>query len=276
MAPLSQNHQHPPAQTKQKRSGGHIQAKRFGISFLISFVLVSGIYWLNWDRLSDWVVLMLTGRNVSSIEEERSQIALQEPPELPTEEEYLKETYFIGDSRTNGLAGYDFIPTNRVFAEDGLSHETALTKAFVKLPDGNTYTLAQAVAKTQPKRMIVAFGINGIAYLSESEFMRAYGELIDQLKEASPDSILIIQAILPVSESFAMDTRYSNTKIDQYNQELKDLADEKDVYFLDPSSVLKGSNNALNPLYDSGDGLHFGRAAYSALLNYFCTHMIVE
>ena len=273
---MSNKHKHLHNRSPQKKPGKHIQAKRFGISFLITFVLVSGIYWLNWDRLSDWVVTLMTGESISKIEEERSNIALEEPKELPTAEEYLKETYFIGDSRTNGLVGYDFIPTNRVFAEDGLSHETALTKAFVELPDGKTYTLAQAVKKTQPKRMIVSFGINGIAFMTKDDFMEDYAKLIDQLKESAPDSIIIIQSILPVSETFAQDTRYSNEKIDRYNQELKELAEEKDVYFLDTSSVLKDSNNALNPLYDSGDGLHFGKAAYTALLNYICTHMIVE
>ena len=45
-----------------------------------------------------------------------------------------------------------------------------------------------------------------------------------------------------------------------------------DVYkrqFLDSSAVLKNSKGNLDPKYNSGDGLHFNRKAYQALLDVY-------
>lgn len=45
-----------------------------------------------------------------------------------TFEEYLADTVFIGDSRTNGLSGYGYVPKSSVFAIDGFNHASARTE----------------------------------------------------------------------------------------------------------------------------------------------------
>lgn len=183
---------------------------------------------------------------------------------------FLDQTLFIGDSRTNGMKNFGFLPEENVFAIDGASHQTARTEKFVTLEGSSKkLTIVQAVAELQPVRVIVSFGINGVAYMGEETFLSEYSELLDELKEASPDTSIVVQSILPVSASYARnDRRMANDIIDGYNAELRLLANQKDCYFLDTSQVLKNEDGALAKEYDSGDGLHFNKTAYTALFDY--------
>ena len=188
-----------------------------------------------------------------------------------TFEEYLADTVFIGDSRTNGLSGYGYVPKSSVFAIDGFNHASARTEKFITLSGTNRkLTIAQAVGFVKPVRMIVSFGINGIAFMDSDTFMSEYAALLDELRAASPETLLVVQSILPVSAEKAASTPgMSNRAIDSCNQKLKALAEEKGGVFLDSSAVLKNSKGNLDPKYKSGDGLHFNRKAYQALLDFY-------
>ncbi len=196
-----------------------------------------------------------------------------ESPAKPdqTFEEYLAGTVFIGDSRTNGLTRYGLVPQGNVYAIDGFNHVSARTQKFLVLSGtSRKLTIAEAVGLVQPARVIVSFGINGIAFMDDDSFMSEYAGLLDDLKAASPDTLLVVQSILPVSANKAASTPgMSNRAIDSCNQKLKALVEEKGGVFLDSSGALKDAKGNLASQYDSGDGLHFNKAAYQVLLDFY-------
>lgn len=184
-------------------------------------------------------------------------------------EGYIRDTVFIGDSRTNGLVRYQQVPEQNVMAKDGENHQAARTDRIVHTSSGDR-TIARAVGDVKPLRMIVAFGINGVAFMGEQTFMEEYSALLDELHTASPDSTIAVQSILPVSKDReSADPRFANSKIDRYNGLLKTMTEGKGFRYLDASNVLKDQNNCLAAKYDSGDGLHFNPAAYEALMRFY-------
>lgn len=193
-------------------------------------------------------------------------------PGNPSEsfEDYISDTVFIGDSRTVGLSLYRYIKPENVYAKNGQNHQGARTEHFVDLGTGRLLTVAEAVAVTKPKRIIVSYGINGVAFFGREAFIEQYSYLIDDLQNASPDSLIIIQSILPVSDYYQkyVDTRVNNDTIDSYNLLLKQLAEEKNCTFLDTSSLFKNSSNCLAVEYDIGDGIHLSRYAYEVFLQH--------
>ncbi|MDD3693577.1 MAG: GDSL-type esterase/lipase family protein [Oscillospiraceae bacterium] len=190
--------------------------------------------------------------------------------------DYIADTIFIGDSRTNGLKGYRYVKPENVYAVDGLNHQDARYDRFINLGTGRLLTITEAVAITQPARMIVSFGINGISFMGEQTFMNEYAAFIDELKAASPNSLIAIQSILPVSHNYELNRpQITNEKIDLYNSLLKELAQQKDCRFWDTSSLFKDGYNCLSYEYDCGDGLHFNTRAYEALLIYLDQHRIL-
>ena len=190
---------------------------------------------------------------------------------------YTQKILFLGDSRINGMLYSRQISSANTFAENGLSHSVALNKAIIDLGTGKLLTIPQAVGIRKPDIMLVAFGINGVAYMGKTGFMKSYEEFIDALLAQSPDSRLIIQSILPVSKAYAQkDPRMANDTIDWYNQQLLKLAEEKNLYYLDTAQALKGADNNLDPRFDKGDGLHFNAAAGEAILTYIRTHALPD
>lgn len=188
---------------------------------------------------------------------------------------YLEETVFVGDSRVNGMLYAGVIEEENAFAYNGLSHSGALTKQFVDLGTGRKLTVAQALGVRKPQRAVIAFGINGIAWIGEASFIEGYEKLLDAMTEQSPDTTFIIQSILPVSAAKEQeDSRYANEKIDRYNQLLQQLAEEKGMYYLNTAEALKNADGALDARYDRGDGLHFSNAASDAIIDYFMTHAV--
>lgn len=182
-------------------------------------------------------------------------------------EYYLGDTVFVGDSRTNGLLGYSLLPPEQVFAIDGSTQKTIREEAFIQLePDGEELTLEEAVRQRKPGRILVAFGVNAIPLMTENEFMEEYDALIELLSEASSDSSIIIQSILPIAWWYDKMPNLTNESIDHYNSLLEDYCEEKGFTFFDISGEFADNDGSLDSRYDAGDGLHFNQTFYHAYL----------
>lgn len=191
--------------------------------------------------------------------------------------EYFETVWLIGDSRTNALQLYD-IPVDRIFAQDGLNQEQALSTAFLRIGDSKPVTIPEAVMYAAPEVMIVNFGINGIAWWSTEQFMESYDALITALKEASPGSIIVIESVLPVAQSYeesAESNGLTNERIDEINELLYRYAQQNGCYYMATGEVMKNEENDLKEEY-SDDGLHFTRAGYQAVIDYILTHAVIR
>ena len=99
--------------------------------------------------------------------------------------------------------------------------------------------------------------------MTEEEFMQEYDLLIDQLTGVSPNSRIVIQAILPVSGWKYQEMSYlTNENIDHYNRLLKEYSEENSYIFFDISSEFKDEEGNLAREFDAGDGLHFNQNFY--------------
>ncbi len=190
---------------------------------------------------------------------------------------YLDNIIFVGDSRTVALRVHANIKPENIFAEDGLNHEAALTKKVVKIQKYKTVSIPEAVEITVPSIMVVNFGINGMAWMSVDKFIEGYEKLIDELISKSPSSIIVVEAILPVSLGYEQTANgISNEKIDQANNALYEMAKQKGLYYMGTDEVMKNENNDLIASYHNGDGLHYNKQAYEAITEYMLTHAIIK
>lgn len=189
---------------------------------------------------------------------------------------YLGNTVFVGDSRTHGFLSYQYLPPEQVYSMDGSTQKNIQGKKIADLGDGILRTVDEAIGIRKPQRILIAFGINAIATMSESEFMTQYRSLVDSFTEASPESAIIIQSILPVSDRFAAQIpALDNEIIDHYNALLFQYASQNGYYYMNTTELMKDEEGALLPQYDAGDGLHFTPTAYNDLLEYYKSHMIL-
>lgn len=184
-----------------------------------------------------------------------------------SQEEYMESLLFIGDSRTNGLGNYGFIKKENIYAVDGLSHIGAQTERFIKINNSKNMTIEEAIAIRQPERAMIGFGINGVGFMDEKTFINEYEKFLRSLKEKSPSTEFIVQSILPVSSGYERSNpEINNEKIDQYNEQLADLAEQLDMAYFNLAPAMKDEKNALKKEHNAGDGIHLSKNAYEVIV----------
>ena len=100
--------------------------------------------------------------------------------------------------------------------------------------------------------------------------------LIDDIKTKLQNSHIYIISITPVGTMKEnIDTiengKVLNSEIDQFNNRLLDLADEKNVHYLNVNPELKDETGKL-PDDVTRDGMHFNLDTYKKFIEYILTH----
>lgn len=196
------------------------------------------------------------------------------PASSPLTETYFGKCFFVGDSISVGLADYQFVPVRNVFAELGMNIEKINTETITTVY--GKLTAIDTIKAAQPENVYIMLGSNGIAWLSVPEMTEYYSKFIDDIKTGLPDAKIYILSVPPVTaerETAAKDP-IQNSAIDAYNSELLKLADEKQIYYVDINTALKGNDGKFPSDMAESDGMHFVKTTYSVMLDYILSHTV--
>ena len=187
-------------------------------------------------------------------------------------EDYQKETLFIGDSNTVRLYANGLVSLQQFCAKEGIGTHAALTEGIVTFKkDNNSYTIAQAVAKMKPRRVVIMLGTNDNGMAVE-EFINNYTALVQAIQESYPYTDIIVNTVPPVPANHANYPNMDQTKIDDFNMALLSMCEQMGLKFLNTAEVLKDANGyGREDYYQSGD-IHLKPAGLKALLSYLRTH----
>lgn len=175
---------------------------------------------------------------------------------------------FIGDSRTQGFIMYNGLKEVQDYSYVGLMVDTAMTKEFVKTSNGNKVTLLQDMKGKDIKRVYIMLGVNELGWSYPQVFKSKYKELINKIKKVKPDAQIYVQSIIPVTKAKDKSDKYfNNTRIEQYNQLIKEVVKEENVKYLDVQTALVNSEGYL-PEETSPDGIHIGAKYCEKWLDY--------
>lgn len=193
----------------------------------------------------------------------------------PESWDYFDDTVMVGDSITYGMAAYGYLDFNHVFAKIGLHQGTALYSKCVYTSKTNSMSIYDALKIARPGKVIVTLGINAVYSYNSDSFYDNYAKLIRKIKEATPDSIIIIGSVLPVTEGWAKSNGVAdcNNRVAYINENLSRLAAEEKCHFLFTYEDFADKNGFLLEKY-SGDGIHLSNKGYEALFNYILTHTV--
>ena len=187
-------------------------------------------------------------------------------------EDYQKETLFIGDSNTVRLYANGLVSLQQFCAKEGIGTHAALTEGIVTFKkDNNSYTIAQAVAKMKPRRVVIMLGTNDNGMAVE-EFINNYTALVQAIQESYPYTDIIVNTVPPVPANHSNYPNMDQTKIDDFNMALLSMCEQMGLKFLNTAEVLKDANGyGREDCYQSGD-IHLKPAGLKALLSYLRTH----
>ena len=185
---------------------------------------------------------------------------------------YQSETLFIGDSNTVRLYANGLVSLQQFCAKEGIGTHAALTEGIVTFKkDNNSYTIAQAVAKMKPRRVVIMLGTNDNGMAVE-EFINNYTALVQAIQESYPYTDIIVNTVPPVPANHANYPHMDQTKIDDFNMALLSMCEQMGLKFLNTAEALKDSTGYGNAdYYQSGD-IHLKSVGLKAVLNYIRTH----
>lgn len=192
---------------------------------------------------------------------------------------YQERMAVAGDSIATGFNLYGYIP-----------YEHNIAKESVGLWNyaGNTFNfgcgdmgMVDSVAYMKPSLLYISMGMNDLPNCDPDGFAAIYYDLIMQILEVSPDTVIIASGISPVGDFVTYST---NENIRNYNYALENMVystGSPQIYYFDAYSVLADSNTlALSSSYSAGDGIHLASFSYgdilTALFNFLDTTPVME
>ena len=213
----------------------------------------------------------VTPGQASTPEPTATPVPTEEPwagPDVPAQSDpagssYFADAGFLGNSVLSGLWYYDYdglLPDDSFFWTNGLTILGASPYAAQMTGFGKIY---------------VGFGMNELSY-EKSTLRQAYNTVLDQLEENNPGCIIYLVSVSPVSLWKSTNDRYITRELVQsFNEMLRQIAQERQVWYLDVYNVLCDADGYL-PSDVTNDGVHFTPAHYELWFDYMNTHYIPD
>lgn len=222
---------------------------------------------------------------VATSGEEDPSFILEESSDMG--KEYIDSFVFFGESTTYHLKSRGVLTggrnTAQVLGNDSgtaiLDADTANTLV-VHPESGELVTFREAIRRKKPKYLLLTFGLNGaVAKVKRGEeyFKGCYLGLIEAVRQASPETRIILGSCFPVAENMDM-SNYTvtldglNDCIETLNGWTMELCAEEDLRYLNVNEILTDGQGRLRLEYQAGDGHHLTAAAYVKILEYIRTH----
>lgn len=214
--------------------------------------------------------------NISATEavsEDVTETAVTESEEKPIREfhevddSYFSDAVFIGDSRTVGLHDYGGLDDSTFYATVGMNIYDLWTEKFCDV-DGQKVTLEEALRARTFGKIYFQIGINEMGRGTVDGFMKAYEESVEKFRELQPDAIIFVQAIMKVTKDKSdKDPIFNNPGIEERNERIAALADNRTVFYLDVNEVVCDENGALRKDI-TFDNIHLLGSKYDIWVDY--------
>ena len=195
---------------------------------------------------------------------EPTTVPIPELPEIPeqekaAEDEYFADAAFLGNSLVDGFRLWSGLSVCDVYAE------TSMTVL-------NAQKLIDKMGDEQYGKIYMLFGINEL-YLGPEKMAENYGKVIDTLREKNPDAIIYVMAVTPVSKSKSESSQFTKESIEEINEALYGMAEDKECWYVDLFDALSNDEGYL-PDEVTSDGVHFTPSYYKIWLDYLRTHYV--
>ncbi len=176
------------------------------------------------------------------------EISYEELPEAD-----FSNSVFLGNSKIEGLMNSGLILEADYICKVGWN----VAKAFTETDEVSEELLIDKVNYREYNKVFLMFGDNELGWAYPEEFIEDYKKLIHEIQSRQSNASIYIMSIFPVSKKIDEKGKFGVTKenILIFNELLKKMCEEENLYYLDIYSVLADENGML-PDKASYDGVH--------------------
>ncbi len=211
------------------------------IGFNLLFILIIGFTFIKFDKVDAGAKKSNAVKRTGFHYYERTTLF----NELPIPPDSI---VFLGDSLTFRTEWSELFPGKNVINR-GIGSDTT---------EGVLDRLDSVIA-AQPKQIFLLIGVNDLKSRSVSATIQNYSKIISRIQSESPKTEIFVQSLLPVNNK-KYGKILSNDKIRKMNTELRSLAENTGVQYIDLYSTF-AENDQLPEKY-TVDGIHLTGKGY--------------
>ena len=188
------------------------------------------------------------------------------------DESYFSDALFLGDSRTDGLCLYCPVGDAKHYSGTSMT----IFKIMETTDPAYGYNGVRALLRGEKfGKIYIMYGINEAGYDTDV-WAEKYAEVVAEIREYQPDALIYIQSILYVTQKHEKNYPVFATKgLKEKNARLMELANGKDIFYLEVNDVLNDGTDHLPSEY-TGDGAHLKAKYYYLWHDYLLEHAIVD
>ncbi len=186
---------------------------------------------------------------------------------------------FLIDKTLSGLRNY---VTNygdgvnaQIWTDDGsgLMAKNAAESPIVFV-DGSLITPSNAAMVTRPRSVVLFLGGDGLADTTEQEFVDGYTRLINSIREASPDTSIIVCSIGSISSNYQGGDGLNPQLIAGANAWIRQVCTDTGAYYSDIASIVNDEYGFLSDEFLTPDGRSIAAAGIALIVDYFRHHYL--
>ncbi len=202
---------------------------------------------------------------------------LQPQEELPlftaVEESYFDDALFIGDSRMVGVYEYAGLENATFYAKVSMTIYNLMDSRVTT--NDEVRTVRQGLENNQFGKIYLMVGLNELGTGNTEYFVSAYQEVLQEIQTMQPHALIYIQGIMHVSgDRDSHDSIFNNENIDERNAALKELANGRNIVYIDVNSVYDDENGNLNAEY-TADDVHLLGNCYEPWYEFYLQNAVV-
>ena len=163
-------------------------------------------------------------------------------------------TSSIWTDGNTGLSAYDAADTPIIFV------------------DGSLITPPNAAMISKPKTLVIYLGGDKLADTGELDFIDGYTRLINELRDASPNTQIIVCSIASVSTNYQGGDGLTPELIARANEWIRQVCLNTGVWYADIASILNDDAGYLSDAYLTPDGRSVAAAGIALIVDYFRFH----
>ncbi len=186
---------------------------------------------------------------------------LQVPPPFPLEhqpsgDEYFGDALFLGDSIMENIEMLDLFPTANFVTLIGMSPISMDKKLFVRKQDDRWVTAYDMINQYPHRKIFILLGSNALDHKSYKDTLKDYRVMMDRMIQEYPDTVFYVLCPTSPNRARVRKDRLDIQRYWKFREGLLELAEEKQLYFLDAFTLLADKDGYLREDLAAPDGFH--------------------
>lgn len=195
-------------------------------------------------------------------------------------QQYIDKLTFLCDSSFVGVRDYGLLSggtgTYQVWATEtgSLPIGSINEKNIVYPSDGSAISISDAAMIAKPPVLVMCVGQDGLNAVDEAAFKNSYTTLVQSIRSASPDTVIICCSISSVVNNYTGADNLTTIMISDANDWIKDVCQNTGVYFAESGKAVGDGTGSVLSSYLSTNGKTLNSSGINEILKYLRKHAL--